>query len=58
MRLKCELTDQIESFLNRNNSESLVRLRVADVNIIFKEDANITSTLMQRGTAMKERNWD
>jgi hypothetical protein len=31
---------------------------VADVNIVFEKDAEITSKLMKRGSAISSRDWD
>jgi hypothetical protein len=36
----------------------LAKLRVADVNIVYKKDAEITMKLMHRGKAVASREWD
>jgi len=57
MRLKSELVDKIETLLNNNRSEEKPKLKVADVNIVFKKDPEICEMLMERGEAVAAREW-
>jgi len=58
MRLKNELVEKVEGYINLNWPESKDKLRVADVNIVFKKDPEILSKLLDRGVALSERDWE